>query len=1065
MKTILMTFLASLFTLCIVAQTNIPTSNFIKVDQFGYLPNAAKVAVISNPQAGFNAAESFTAGTTYQVREWQTGDVVFTSSPQTWNGGATHNQSGDKGWWFNFSTLTASGSYYVYDVNNNVRSYQFGIDANVYSPVLKAAMRMFFYNRCNFAKQAPYAEPGFTDRVAFSNNLQDGNSRYVFDKNNAATEKDLTGGWFDAGDFNKYVTFADRVMHDLLSAYEENPVVFTDDFNIPESGNGIPDILDELKWELDWLLKMNNSDGSTHIKIGSQNYSDNTQTPPSLNTDPRYYGPTCTAASISVAGVFAHAAKVFGAIPSLSTYTQQLQTRAVTTWNYVLPLINSNQLDTACDNGEIISGDADWDAATQQKKALKAAIHLYALTGNSTYNQFITANANTIAANQISNSYWDVYEMPLNDALLLYSSLPNANTNLANAITNSFTNAATGNGSNYFGFSNADLYRAFMPDPAYHWGSNLTKAGYGVLNTQLVNYNINSGSQSTYQLKAAEQLHYFHGVNPLNLVYLSNMNTYGAENSATEIYHQWFADGSDWDSSLTSLYGPAPGYVPGGPNKDFSLSSPSPPASQPIQKSYANFNSGFPTNSWEITEPAIYYQSIYVRLLANYAGQQVPCPPAGTACDDGNPNTINDIENGFCVCEGSVDPIANCIQIEDGTFDTDLANWYWWNCTPAINNGECQVNNIIAGSNPWDAAIAQSGLTFEQGKQYEISFDASASTARTISVKAGLSVAPFDIFNYEDVNISTSMQTYTIPFTMMNATSFSGSLEFYLGVDASSLVLDNIFIQNLNCCPPAGTPCDDGDPLTQNDVEDGLCNCYGTPPQPQDCNQILNGTFDTNIDEWVWWNCDPNSNFGFCYIGGIVPGTNPWDAAIAQQNKFYEQGKQYQISFDAFAANNRTINVKIGLGIAPFTNYQTEIIDLTTSTQIFVIDFTMNNPTTNEGSLEFYLCGIRGDVIFDNITFVEVPCLQTCAPTLTLNGTVSNLLYEADDYIISSADVISNGDVHFHAGDRITLAIDFGVPANATFRAAIGRLRLDAWMFVSALKKILRLKKGQAIAN
>jgi len=862
MNKMLLSLWLSLSSLYIFAQTNIPESSFIKVDQFGYLPNAVKVAVISNPQTGYNAGDAFTAATTYQLRNWQNDAVIFSASPQVWNGGATHTQSGDKGWWFNFSSVTTPGNYYIYDVSNNVRSYQFEINDDVYSPVLKAAMRMFFYNRCNFAKQAPYAEPGFSDGVAFSNNLQDANCRYVFDKNNAATEKDLSGGWYDAGDFNKYVTFADRVMHDLLSAYEENAAVFTDNFNIPESGNGIPDILDELKWELDWLLKMNNSDGSTHIKIGSQNYSDNTLTPPSSNTDPRYYGPTCSSASISVAGVFAHAALVMQQIPALSSYAQILRNRAITSWSYVLPSLNNNTLDTTCDNGEIISGDADWDATTQQKKALKAAIYLFALTGNNTYNQFITNNASSIAANQITNAYWDVYEMPLNDALLFYSSLPNANSSLASSIINSFTNAAAGNSSSYFGFSNTDLYRAFMPDNAYHWGSNLTKAGYGVLNTALVNYDINSSSQSSYQLKAAEQLHYFHGVNPLNLVYLTNMSCYGAENSATEIYHQWFSDGSDWDNSLTSLYGPAPGYVPGGPNKDFSLSSPSPPANQPPQKSYANFNSGFPTNSWEITEPAIYYQSIYVRLLAYYAGQQIACPAAGAACDDGNPNTINDEENGFCCCEGIVDSGGNCTQITDGTFDVDLSNWYWWNCTPVISNGECQVNSIVAGANPWDAAIAQSGLIFEQGKQYEISFDARASAARTVTVKAGLSVAPFTIYNYVDVNIATTTQPYVINFTMLEATSFSGSLEFYIGSDPSAIVLDNIAL-------------------------------------------------------------------------------------------------------------------------------------------------------------------------------VELPCVSTCSPILTLNGVVSNSLYEAGSNITSTSEVISNGDVHFHAGNRISLENSFSVPANATFRAAI----------------------------
>lgn len=117
MRRTMTTLCAGLCTLFIFAQTNIPTTDFIKVDQFGYLPNGAKIAVISNPQIGFNGGQNFTAGATYQVRNWQTGAVVFSGSPQVWSSGATHDQSGDKGWWFDFSTLTTSGSYYIYDSN------------------------------------------------------------------------------------------------------------------------------------------------------------------------------------------------------------------------------------------------------------------------------------------------------------------------------------------------------------------------------------------------------------------------------------------------------------------------------------------------------------------------------------------------------------------------------------------------------------------------------------------------------------------------------------------------------------------------------------------------------------------------------------------------------------------------------------------------------------------------------------------------------------------------------------------------------------------------------------
>src|SRR6187402_1287567 len=83
---------------------------FIKVDQFGYLCDAKKVAVISDPINGFNGGLSFNPGTTvnnYQVRDWQTNAIVYQGTITAWNGGATHPQSGDRGWYFDFSSLIA----------------------------------------------------------------------------------------------------------------------------------------------------------------------------------------------------------------------------------------------------------------------------------------------------------------------------------------------------------------------------------------------------------------------------------------------------------------------------------------------------------------------------------------------------------------------------------------------------------------------------------------------------------------------------------------------------------------------------------------------------------------------------------------------------------------------------------------------------------------------------------------------------------------------------------------------------------------------------------------------
>ena len=66
------------------------------------------------------------------------------------------------------------------------------------------------------------------------------------------------------------LTFSNEAVHQLLSAYSEHPSAFGDDFGIPESGNGIPDFLDEIKWEMDWLLEMQAMDGSVYHKVSTK---------------------------------------------------------------------------------------------------------------------------------------------------------------------------------------------------------------------------------------------------------------------------------------------------------------------------------------------------------------------------------------------------------------------------------------------------------------------------------------------------------------------------------------------------------------------------------------------------------------------------------------------------------------------------------------------------------------------------------------------------------------------------------------------------------------------------
>lgn len=620
----------SIVCLNLLAEPSI-ISKHIKIDQFGYLPNSKKIAVIADPQVGFNASESFSPGTginQYQVRRWDDNTVVYSGTLVVWNGGSTHAQSGDRGWWFDFSTINTPGSYYIFDLANNVGSFRFEIGNNVYASLLKVACRMYFYQRVNQVKQPPYVDARWSDATSFDGANQDRAARSRWDKTNPTTARDVHGGWYDAGDYNKYITFAGSPMCNLMETYRMHPNYFTDDYNIPESGNGIPDILDEVKWEMDFFKRMQDASGTNglFLKVGADNF--NSASPPSNDLNPRYYVPECTSSTITGAAVFALGSTIYKSLgnAAMTIYGNDLQTRAINAWNRAkITTSNFNNFQTSCDDQNIVAGDADQSIEDQQDMIVTAALYLWEATGSAEYkNAFDTMY---IKSRPISFYWWGPYFAPVHRALLRYTNIPGSDIVISNNIRSIKSNQdAVLSLTDYS--AGTDLYRSFMPDAQYHWNSHEVKANAGLNNLDFVSFGINTGQSALYQETAESYLHWFHGVNPFGKVMLTNMYAYGADSSVNEFYHAWFGNGTVWDNVFTSANGPAPGYLIGGPNKDFSVPGISPPGGQPPQKSYREWNTGwngsFTENSWEITEAGIYTQAAYisllVRVMANAGG-------------------------------------------------------------------------------------------------------------------------------------------------------------------------------------------------------------------------------------------------------------------------------------------------------------------------------------------------------------------------------------------------------------------------------------------------------------
>jgi endoglucanase len=611
---------------------------WIVVDQFGYRTKAQKVAVIRSPQTGYDSTATFTPGTKYSVVAKSTGKSVKDGELAAWNGGVTDTSSGDEVWWFDFSDVTTPGTYTIVDNDKNVRSVEFEIDDNVYRSVLKHAVRMYYYQRAGIAKTAAYAGAEWTDGTCLVGPGQDSEAHAWLAKTDASQVRDLHGGWFDAGDTNRYTAWAAGTVISLLHAFDENPSAFGDDYNIPESGNGTPDLLDEVKYAIDWVVRMQNSDGSLLCVLGSDAAS-----PVSAATKPSYYGPPTTNATLLASAMFAYASKIYGARSeaSLKTFAADLKSRATKAWTWadanpnVLYYNNDESKQTG--SSGLASGDQETDDAGRLFSKFQAAVYLYETAGGDTYKSFAESNWSKVLGSS-GPTEWDMEKA---DAVTYFSQLSGVTSSVASAIISQVTSTVGNQLSAVTG--SKDPYRAYMKD--YTWGSNQIKMAQARLYQHLAKYG--SGADADKAAAAAEDyVHYLHGTNPLGIVYLTNMQRAGAEHSATTIFHSWFADKSPkWDTTTASTAGPAPGFVPGGPNNsgfgpdscctalkgdsayqcygssDFALCSQNwdPPMHQPPQKSYLDYNGGWPVGSWPITEPSTGYQAKYVLVLSALA--------------------------------------------------------------------------------------------------------------------------------------------------------------------------------------------------------------------------------------------------------------------------------------------------------------------------------------------------------------------------------------------------------------------------------------------------------------
>ncbi|MDP2338621.1 MAG: glycoside hydrolase family 9 protein [Bacteroidota bacterium] len=218
-------------------------SGVIRINQLGYLPHSVKVAVfVSDVQVDL---------TSFQVYETLSGKLVFEgkaepADPTVWN-----NQSAFR---LNFTAFQEDGGYYL-KIGDTV-SPSFRVSPDIYQGTADFILNYMRQQRC-----------GFNPYLNDSCHTHDG---IIVDHPTRTGERiDVIGGWHDASDYLQYTTTSANAVYQLLFAYQQNPSVYGDKFsaNGRPGANGIPDILDEARWGLEWLLKMNPAKNEMYNQI------------------------------------------------------------------------------------------------------------------------------------------------------------------------------------------------------------------------------------------------------------------------------------------------------------------------------------------------------------------------------------------------------------------------------------------------------------------------------------------------------------------------------------------------------------------------------------------------------------------------------------------------------------------------------------------------------------------------------------------------------------------------------------------------------------------------------
>ncbi len=501
-----------------------PQDVLVSANQHGYYPESPKYVITEG-----------IAGNTFLINNAKDDSTVFSGELRfldNYDGEERFLKFGD------FSSFKKTGEYCI-SFPEQEKSISFTISESVYSQALKDSLKSFYFQRAS-------AEISEEFGGKWARKMGHPDDRVIFHETSGRTGTTSSpGGWYDAGDYGKYIVNGGISVATLLYLYELFPDAVGDNLNIPESGNGISDLLDEVKYELDWFKTMQDDDGGVFFKLAGLTWPGFIL--PDKDRMERYIFGKSTTSTLNFSAVMAQAGRVF--MPILPVFASDCLERAGKAFSWAL-----ENWDVPHPNE--YSGSGGYGDSKFSDEFVWACAELYVTTGENLYKQYLDGDK------KIGNGKIDLGSYFTDPVINEPASWPNL-TNFAffslAAVKNGFgkekldriRSALISFADEVTTYQKTNPYKSPMKLKDFIWGSN------GVV----CNYGMNLG----FAWKLTGDRNYLDGVlSIINYTFGQNATGYsfvtGYGEKSTRNLHSRLMGGD-------KVKDPIPGFIAGGPNQ------------------------------------------------------------------------------------------------------------------------------------------------------------------------------------------------------------------------------------------------------------------------------------------------------------------------------------------------------------------------------------------------------------------------------------------------------------------------------------------------------------------